>query len=39
MLHDLRLALRALLRAPLASALAILCLALGIGPTRPCSAW
>ena len=31
MLHDLRLALRALLRAPLASSLAILCLALGIG--------
>ena len=31
MRHDLRLALRALLRAPLASSLAILCLALGIG--------
>jgi predicted permease len=31
MLHDLRLAFRALLRAPLASGLAILCLALGIG--------
>lgn len=31
MLHDLRLATRALLRAPLASGLAVLCLALGIG--------
>jgi predicted permease len=31
MLHDLRLAFRALLRAPLASGLAITCLALGIG--------
>ena len=31
MRHDLRLAVRALLRAPLASSLAILCLALGIG--------
>jgi putative ABC transport system permease protein len=31
MLHDLRLALRGLVRAPLASMLAIVCLALGIG--------